>query len=355
MQAQKDMFLHLVRGDGDSDDKHREFYDEYLAVMDLTAEFYMQTVDTVFVQHLMPRGLMTSRGRPIDLAAIRRPALMTVEGEKDDITGTGQCRAALDLCSGIPDENKMHFESRSRSLWRFNGSRFRSEIAPRRQIHARTRSLRHRQSHYRRTRAHGKDAAPWQQERGHGSSRLSFRRIDPLKHSRSVRFSRVLPGVSCRCDATARGAVCPPWRSWLPRTHLYAGSSIPCIIEVASACLRAWAAPCRGGTQSCQRPKRKTKTIGLEVHGITAPVEVQRHAGARRLTLRVSKTRRAVVVSSGAMPDGRGRRFLSSHIEWVRDRLGRVPEPVPFVDGAQIPGAASCIAHSLSGSNAAPS
>ena len=59
MQAQKDMFLHLVRGDGDSADKHREFYDEYLAVMDLTAEFYLQTVDTVFVQHLMPRGLMT--------------------------------------------------------------------------------------------------------------------------------------------------------------------------------------------------------------------------------------------------------------------------------------------------------
>ena len=63
MQAQKDMFMHLVHGDGDSADKHREFYDEYLAVMDLTAEFYLQTVDTVFVQHLMPRGLMTSRGR----------------------------------------------------------------------------------------------------------------------------------------------------------------------------------------------------------------------------------------------------------------------------------------------------
>jgi poly(3-hydroxybutyrate) depolymerase len=71
-----------VHGDGDSADKHREFYDEYLAVMDLTAEFFLQTVDTVFVQHLMPRGLMTSRGRPIDLAAIRRPALMTVEGRE---------------------------------------------------------------------------------------------------------------------------------------------------------------------------------------------------------------------------------------------------------------------------------
>ncbi len=132
MQAQKDMFLHLVRGDGDSADKHREFYDEYLAVMDLTAEFYLQTVDTVFVQHLMPRGLMTHRGRPVDLAAIRRPALMTVEGEKDDITGTGQCRAALDLCVSIPAASKLHFECpRVGHYGLFNGSRFRAEIAPR--------------------------------------------------------------------------------------------------------------------------------------------------------------------------------------------------------------------------------
>ena len=132
VQAHKDMFQHLVKGDGDSADKHREFYDEYLAVMDLTAEFYLQTVDTVFVKHLMPRGLMTHRGRLIDLSAIRRPALMTVEGEKDDITGTGQCRAALDLCTGIPAAHKQHFECpRVGHYGVFNGSRFRSEIAPR--------------------------------------------------------------------------------------------------------------------------------------------------------------------------------------------------------------------------------
>src|SRR5262245_27438279 len=132
MLAQKEMFLHLVRGDGDSADKQREFYDEYLAVMDLTAEFYMQTVDAVFVQHLLPRRLMTSRGRPVDLAAIRRPALMTVEGEKDDITGTGQCRAALDLCTGIASERKVHFTCpRVGHYGIFNGSRFRTEIAPR--------------------------------------------------------------------------------------------------------------------------------------------------------------------------------------------------------------------------------
>jgi poly(3-hydroxybutyrate) depolymerase len=132
MQAQKDMFLHLVRGDGDSAEKHREFYDEYLAVMDLTAEFFLQTVDTVFVQHMLPRGLMTHRGRRIDLAAISRPALMTVEGEKDDITGTGQCRAALDLCTGIPTASKQHVEcARVGHYGIFNGSRFRTEIAPR--------------------------------------------------------------------------------------------------------------------------------------------------------------------------------------------------------------------------------
>jgi poly(3-hydroxybutyrate) depolymerase len=100
--------------------------------MDLTAEFYLQTVDTVFVQHLMPRGLMTHRGRAIDLAAIRRPALMTVEGEKDDITGTGQCRAAHDLCVNITTEHKVHFECpRVGHYGVFNGNRFRSQIAPR--------------------------------------------------------------------------------------------------------------------------------------------------------------------------------------------------------------------------------
>jgi poly(3-hydroxybutyrate) depolymerase len=132
MQAQKDMFQHLVRGDGDSAEKHREFYDEYLAVMDLTAEFYLQTVDTVFVRHLLPQGMMTHRGRPVDLAAISRPALMTVEGEKDDITGAGQCRAAHDLCTSIAPENRVHFECpRVGHYGIFNGQRFRSQIAPR--------------------------------------------------------------------------------------------------------------------------------------------------------------------------------------------------------------------------------
>ena len=83
-----------MQGDGDSAEKHREFYDEYLAVMDLTAEFYLETVDRVFVKHLLPKGEMTHRGKPVDLEDIRRTGLMTIEGENDDISGVGQTQAA---------------------------------------------------------------------------------------------------------------------------------------------------------------------------------------------------------------------------------------------------------------------
>jgi hypothetical protein len=132
MKAHKDLFFHLVDGDGDSAEKHRDFYDEYLAVMDLTAEFYLQTIETVFVEHRLPRGEMTHRGKPVDLGAIRRVAIMTIEGEKDDITGVGQCSAAIQLCHNVPAANKQHFECpRVGHYGIFNGTRFRSDIAPR--------------------------------------------------------------------------------------------------------------------------------------------------------------------------------------------------------------------------------
>jgi poly(3-hydroxybutyrate) depolymerase len=132
IDAHKELFFHLVSGDGDSAQKHREFYDEYLAVMDLTAEFYLQTVDTVFIRHALPTGTMTHRGKPVDPAAIRRVALLTIEGEKDDITGGGQTEAAQALCSGIPDDRKAHYTQPGVGHYGvFNGSRFRSEIAPR--------------------------------------------------------------------------------------------------------------------------------------------------------------------------------------------------------------------------------
>jgi poly(3-hydroxybutyrate) depolymerase len=132
VKAHKDLFNDLVRGDGDSAEKHREFYDEYLAVMDLTAEFYLQTIDTVFVRHALPKGEMRHRGERVDPSAIRRTALMTIEGERDDITGLGQCRAAQDLCSGLRSNYKLHYECPGVGHYGiFNGSRFRADIAPR--------------------------------------------------------------------------------------------------------------------------------------------------------------------------------------------------------------------------------
>ncbi|RFC69256.1 MULTISPECIES: polyhydroxyalkanoate depolymerase [Mesorhizobium] len=130
--AHKDFYMHLVKNDGDGAEKHREFYDEYLAVMDLSAEFYLQTVDTVFVRHSLPKGQMTHRGQPVDCSAIRNTALFTVEGENDDISGLGQTEAAHDLCVNIPAERKAHYmQPKVGHYGVFNGSRFRSEIVPR--------------------------------------------------------------------------------------------------------------------------------------------------------------------------------------------------------------------------------
>jgi poly(3-hydroxybutyrate) depolymerase len=132
IEAHKQLFLNLVRGDGDSAHKHKEFYDEYLAVMDLAAEFYLQTVDTVFVRHDLPKGEMTHRRRPIDPARIKRVALLTVEGEYDDISGVGQTEAAHALCPNIPADRRAHYLQLGVGHYGvFNGSRFRAEIAPR--------------------------------------------------------------------------------------------------------------------------------------------------------------------------------------------------------------------------------
>jgi poly(3-hydroxybutyrate) depolymerase len=132
IEAHRKLFQHLVKSDGDSAQKHREFYDEYLAVMDLAAEYYLQTVDTVFVRHALPKGEMMHRGVRIDPAQIRRVALMTVEGENDDISGVGQTEAAHKLCVNIPAERKAHWLQPAVGHYGvFNGSRFRSEIVPR--------------------------------------------------------------------------------------------------------------------------------------------------------------------------------------------------------------------------------
>ena len=132
MISQKDFFWHLVKNDGEPAEKHRDFYDEYLAVMDLTAEFYLQTVDQVFIRHSLPKGEMMHRGQRVDTTAIRRVALLTVEGENDDISGVGQTEAAQTICTNIPDHMRMHYVQPDVGHYGvFNGSRFRKEIAPR--------------------------------------------------------------------------------------------------------------------------------------------------------------------------------------------------------------------------------
>jgi poly(3-hydroxybutyrate) depolymerase len=132
VDAHRDFYRHLVKDDGDSAEKHRDFYDEYLAVMDLTAEFYLQTVDTVFIKHSLPKGQMMHRHEKVDPSAITHTALMTVEGENDDISGVGQTYAAHKLCVNIPADSKVHYlQPKVGHYGVFNGSRYRSEIAPR--------------------------------------------------------------------------------------------------------------------------------------------------------------------------------------------------------------------------------
>ena len=124
-------FEHLVRGDDDPAEGHRKFYDEYLAVMDLTAEFYLQTIQIVFKEHQLPRGVWVSRGRKIDPGAIET-ALMTVEGEFDDISGLGQTKAAHALTPNIPGARRTHWEQpRVGHYGIFNGGKWREQIMPR--------------------------------------------------------------------------------------------------------------------------------------------------------------------------------------------------------------------------------
>lgn len=131
VRAHKELFQNLIKGDGDSVEKHREFYDEYLAVMDLTAEFYLQTIKSVFIEQALPKGTMKHRGEIVSPAAIKHTALMTIEGELDDITGLGQTEAAHYLCSNLSPNKKEHYVQPGVGHYgTFNGSRFRTEIRP---------------------------------------------------------------------------------------------------------------------------------------------------------------------------------------------------------------------------------
>ncbi|MDG5489799.1 polyhydroxyalkanoate depolymerase [Sphingomonas sp. BGYR3] len=126
-----EMFKHLVAGDGDSADATMRFYDEYRAVCDMTAEFYLQTIDVVFQRHALPKGEMTHRGRPVDPAAITDTAILAIEGERDDISGLGQTKAALTLAKKLaPAMKKYHMAEGVGHYGIFNGSKWRTRIAP---------------------------------------------------------------------------------------------------------------------------------------------------------------------------------------------------------------------------------
>ncbi|MBO6561514.1 MAG: polyhydroxyalkanoate depolymerase [Nisaea sp.] len=131
MISLNELFDHLVQGDDEEADKRKAFYEEYLAVMDLPAEFYLQTVETVFQKHSLPKGEMIARWHPVKPEAITRTAICCVEGELDDISGVGQTRAALDLASNLPDSMKhYHLQKNVGHYGIFNGGRWRREIAP---------------------------------------------------------------------------------------------------------------------------------------------------------------------------------------------------------------------------------
>jgi poly(3-hydroxybutyrate) depolymerase len=126
-----DFYQHLVRGDLDDADAHRRFYDEYNAVLDMPAEYYLDCVRIVFQQHLLPRGLWNIAGERVAPEAITVPAILTIEGELDDISGLGQTRAALDLCTGVPADRKHHMTVEGAGHYGiFSGRRWRQTVYP---------------------------------------------------------------------------------------------------------------------------------------------------------------------------------------------------------------------------------
>ena len=126
-----EMFKHLVVGDDEGAEPTQKFYEEYRSVCDMTAEFYLQTVDVVFQRHLLPKGELMHRGTRVDPAAIRDTALLAIEGERDDISGLGQTRAALDIATKLPASRKKYFMAKGVGHYGiFNGRKWRERIAP---------------------------------------------------------------------------------------------------------------------------------------------------------------------------------------------------------------------------------
>lgn len=131
LQSHWEMFKHLVVGDEESATSTQKFYDEYRSVADMAAEFYLQTVDVVFQRHLLPKGEFKHRGKKVDPAAIKDTALLAIEGERDDISGIGQTKAALDISRSLPEAKKHYFLAKDVGHYGiFNGRKWRERIAP---------------------------------------------------------------------------------------------------------------------------------------------------------------------------------------------------------------------------------
>jgi poly(3-hydroxybutyrate) depolymerase len=131
MGAHRELYWHLVEGNVAKASKQKEFYDEYLSVMDLTGEFYLQTVEQVFIRHALAVGSFVHRGERVNPAAITRTALFTVEGERDDISGLGQTQAAHELCRNLPAARRRHHLQKGVGHFGvFNGSHFNRETVP---------------------------------------------------------------------------------------------------------------------------------------------------------------------------------------------------------------------------------
>jgi poly(3-hydroxybutyrate) depolymerase len=132
MNSHHDFYLQLVRGDDDDAEAHRAFYDEYNAVLDMPAEYYLDTIKTVFQDRALANGTWVVRGDKVKPEDIKSVALFTIEGELDDISGSGQTEAAQQLCSGIPKKNKQHFTAPKCGHYGiFSGKRWRQVIYPR--------------------------------------------------------------------------------------------------------------------------------------------------------------------------------------------------------------------------------
>ncbi|WP_415642690.1 polyhydroxyalkanoate depolymerase [Sphingomonas antarctica] len=131
MTSHWELFRHLVAGDDSSADATKAFYDEYRSVCDMTAEFYLQTIDVVFQQHALPKGDYIHHGNRVDPGSITKTALLAIEGERDDISGIGQTKAALTIATGLPDAEKKYFLAPGAGHYGiFNGSKWRDTIAP---------------------------------------------------------------------------------------------------------------------------------------------------------------------------------------------------------------------------------